>query len=307
MSTDEFSLKPLVFISPEVRQDDEIVKYLRHRMGTRRKVSKGSLKTYSNALFVCRYRLGKPLSGATIDELDTLISDMQERKLKGRGGYSDATANLFKVVLRDFYFYVGKRDLAEQIETDKVKEKPLENVPTDEKVGEILGLCGVLEVRTLVLTIYSTGGRISELIGDPKLDRPPALIENFDTEMKMLKIVGKGGRQEDLPLVLRTEQAVTELKNFIGGRRSGPIFSIKYWKAYKAFKQVGKLAGVPNFTPHKLRHAFGTCLGKAGTELQRRQILLRHARPDTSTRYSHIELKDAMHEVERLKEAGKIC
>lgn len=300
-------LKSPVFIPSEVRQDPEIARYLQHRRGMRRKVSKGSMQTYTNALFVCRHALKKPLSQATTEDLDMLFSSMGTKKLKGRGGYSDATINLFKVLLRDFYFHAGKKDLAEQIESDKIRQKPLENIPTDEKIDDILGFCGDREMRCFLLTAYSTGARVSELIGDPDLNRPPAMIENLDTGNKMLKIIGKGGNQENLPFVLRPMQTIAEIRDLIGERKTGPIFTLKYWRVYRTFRRLGKLAGIPNFTPHKLRHAFGTRLGKAGAELQKTQVLMRHARPDTTTRYSHIELKDAMQEVERLKEAGKLC
>ena len=70
-----------------------------------------------------------------------------------------------------------------------------------------------------------------------------------------------------------------------------------YNKLRGIVKLIGQRNGVPEVHPHCFRHYYATTLIKLGVDIRRVQILLGHARIDTTTRYTHLTQREVGDEV----------
>ncbi len=180
------------------------------------------------------------------------------------------------------------------------QEKPLPVFLSVDDVFRLLGgvpTAGFLEIRdrAILEVLYSTGIRVSELVG---LD-----WEDIDFRLGILKVLGKGSKERIVPVgevalqALRdygVDQGKTRSRaakgetpvflNRLGGRittRSVARIVDKYLRATGIAVRIG---------PHGLRHTFATHLLNSGADLRAIQELLGHASLSTTQRYTHVNL-----------------
>jgi integrase/recombinase XerC len=143
---------------------------------------------------------------------------------------------------------------------------------------------------TAVLTLlYGAGLRIDEALG---LSRKAAPLGD------MLRIVGKGKKARDVPVLAACRDAVEAYTKlcphklgpndalFVGvqGRR------LKAGIVQKRLRDLRLHLGLPEkTTPHALRHSFATHLLGAGADLRAIQELLGHASLSTTQRYTNVD------------------
>jgi len=157
---------------------------------------------------------------------------------------------------------------------------------------------------------YASGLRLSELVG---LD-----VEDLNLTAKMVRVLGKGGKQRIVPFNNSTATAVRAyLKDrelLIGqegrdgrdrknpsspSRRSSlssPLF-VNYRGTRLTVRSVDRLvrrhvascSTRMGISPHALRHSFATHLLQRGADLRAIQELLGHARLSTTQRYTHVD------------------
>jgi integrase/recombinase XerD len=148
--------------------------------------------------------------------------------------------------------------------------------------------------RTLALVelLYSTGMRVSELVGLPAAAARQR--ENF------IAIAGKGGRERIVPISPDARAAVLRCVEFAAGadprgdRRF--LFAADSGAGHltrQAFARDLKAlcirAGLPaSVSPHVLRHAFASHLLQNGADLRVVQQLLGHADISTTQIYTHV-------------------
>jgi len=159
-------------------------------------------------------------------------------------------------------------------------------VPTREQVLELASRISNRKHRTAVLLAYGSGLRVSELVG---LD-----VGDVDVPNAMLRIRNGKGNKDRLTVL---SAALTDDLNWLMGNRPpmAPLFSSEAggrWSV-RSMQHVmararGLMATPVRITPHSLRHAFATHLLEGGTDLRVIQLLLGHARIQTTTRYAHM-------------------
>ncbi|MGR3303483.1 MAG: tyrosine recombinase, partial [Candidatus Scalindua sp.] len=148
-------------------------------------------------------------------------------------------------------------------------------------------------------TLYSTGIRVSELVG---LDE-----KDIDFFGGMIKVTGKGKKERIVPIGSHAIKALNEYLNSESKRKkyekkkvsqiSGnePLFLNKYGNRLTA-RSVGrsldkylKMSGINLLTsPHTFRHSFATHLLDKGADLRSVQELLGHSSLSTTQIYTHI-------------------
>ncbi len=150
--------------------------------------------------------------------------------------------------------------------------------------------------KAMLEVLYSTGLRVSELIG----------LRVGDLEMKMgcLRCIGKGDKERLVPVGRKAIEAVqnylSEARPFLlrkGGpgpttpylfinRLGGKLSRVGVWKILSDYGRHAGLRG--RLTPHKLRHSFATHLLERGADLRSVQLMLGHADISTTQIYTHV-------------------
>lgn len=161
----------------------------------------------------------------------------------------------------------------------KVKQKVPEAL-TNEEVEKVLAVARERSYRDylMIKTILYCGLRISELLSLTK----ESLVEVKGR--KVLRVIGKGGKERFIPL---PEKFSRELEEYMETIKTEKLFSLTYQGAKYIFDRIKKKSGV-NLHPHKLRHTFATILVDKGVDIRIIQAFLGHASPNTTARYAKV-------------------
>jgi site-specific recombinase XerD len=160
-----------------------------------------------------------------------------------------------------------------------------------EEVARLINAAGTLFRRTLLMTLYATGMRRSELAC--------LKVSDIDSQRMILRVVeGKGGKDRDLPLspalleTLREYWRWRKPKTYLFPSRDprrGPEQPISDKTVWIACNEAAHCAGIrKRVTPHTLRHSWATHLLEAGTDLRTIQVLLGHGDLETTAQYLHL-------------------
>jgi integrase/recombinase XerD len=212
----------------------------------------------------------------------------QARKL------APATVRQHASALRFFFVKTLKRHFfREYIPMPKCRRR-LPTVLSPEEVTGLIDSAGNLYHRTLLMTLYSTGMRRSELCRLKTTD--------IDSQRMIIRIrQGKGRQDREVPLspklldTLRVYWRWMKPKTFlfpgtVNGRRADvPITSNVVWLACR---QAAQTAGIKkHLSPHTLRHSYATHLLEAGADLRTIQLLLGHSELEHTLVYLHLSHK----------------
>jgi site-specific recombinase XerD len=200
-----------------------------------------------------------------------------------------ASVNQAACALRFFYGKVlGQPDRAFEIPMAKTPER-LPQVLSRDEVQRLFDHCPDLRARTLLMTTYAAGLRLSEVcnlhLGD---------IESAPDRMCIKVRQGKGGKDrytllspqllDSLRLYWRVERPREYL--FPNKRRTGPMDQSMAQRLYHAARSAAGIAHGGGI--HTLRHSFATHLLESGVDLYSIQRLLGHGHISTTMRYLHL-------------------
>ena len=186
--------------------------------------------------------------------------------------------------LRFLYKVTLKREWAvEKIPLPKRPHK-LPVILSREEVSHFFECIGNLKYRTMLMTAYAGGLRISEVIH--------LKICDIDSQRMVLRIdQGKGNRDRYVMLspqlleVLRHWWRVARPEHWLfPGKIPGQ--PITKDAVEQACQKAHRLCGISKpITPHSSRHAFATHLLESGTDVRKIQLLLGHRSLETTSRY----------------------
>lgn len=152
-----------------------------------------------------------------------------------------------------------------------------------------------LRNHAMLLLLYSTGVRVSELVQLP--------LASLNMAAGFLRVMGKGRKERLIPF---GEQAAAQLDIYLQqgrplllkGRKSEHLFisnrgrSMTRLRFWQILKESARAAGInKEISPHMLRHSFATHLLSHGADLRAVQMMLGHADIATTQIYTHIEQK----------------
>jgi site-specific recombinase XerD len=210
--------------------------------------------------------------------------------------------------LRFLYLKVlCRRFSRDDLPLPKLLRRQIPVVLSPDEVARLISAAANLRDRTILMTLYSTGMRRSELCHL----RP----EDIDKERMVVRIrQGKGGKDREVPLSqnlldqLRVYFRSVKHKNgcLFPSRQGGPITDKVVWLVCRA---ATRRAGITKAVhPHTLRHSFATHLFDNGAELPVIQTLLGHADPRDTMIYLHLatrKLRQAPNPLDTLGPAGQ--
>jgi integrase/recombinase XerD len=148
--------------------------------------------------------------------------------------------------------------------------------------------------RAMLELMYATGLRVTELVS---LDVSGVQLEG---EKPYVRLVGKGNRERQIPLLDQPVQEISEYIRFarprlVGERDETALFVNRrgerltrqgFWLILKGYALEAGIRG--RVTPHTLRHSFATHMLRGGMDIHKVQELLGHANISTTQVYTQV-------------------
>ncbi len=235
----------------------------------------------------------KPLENITHVDVRLFLARMKENKFSKRSVARKMAClrSFFRFLCREGYI---KTNPAAGLQTPKLEKRLPLFLGTDEVVKliespDLSDLYGLRD-RAILETLYSSGIRVSELVGINK--------ENIDFISGVLKVYGKGKKERLAPIgdrALRAIRNYLEKQGSSGIKEKKAIFLNKSGRRMTdravrrvVEKYIRKTSLNEKISPHSLRHSFATHLLDRGADLRAVQELLGHANLSTTQIYTHV-------------------
>jgi len=255
----------------------------------RRNYSDGTIRHHLRSVTEFAEHFGKQPDKLGLDELRSYqVYLLKERKL-APGSVVNHVAGL-----RFFFVKTLKRHEYRDFLPYPKEQQRLPTVLSLEEVARLINASGTLYRRALLMTLYATGMRRSEVAH--------LKIGDLDSQRMIIRVDrGKGGKSRDLPLTPALLETLREYwrwrqpQMYLFPSRSPrrgtdqPISDKMVWIACREAAQQAKLR--KRVTPHTLRHSWATHLLEAGTDLRTIQVLLGHGDLETTAKYLHLSAK----------------
>jgi integrase/recombinase XerD len=236
------------------------------------------------------------LEGVSRDDLVDFLAGLYRMNLESR------TVARHLVTLRNFFRFAQIQELITtdptiNLESPKIRrslpgylrleevERLLEQPDSTTALG--------LRDRAMLEILYSTGLRVSELIG--------LRVSDLDSQVGCVRCIGKGDKERIVPvgrkaLVIVEKYLRDARPKLLGRLRGSPTLfvnrrgvSLSRVGVWKILSGYGKRAGLRvSLTPHMLRHSFATHLLERGADLRSVQLMLGHADISTTQIYTHV-------------------
>lgn len=246
----------------------------------------------------------------TVREFRLYLSHNYKNPYKGE--LKRQTQNYFLVALRSFFKYLIRQKLSvispEMIELGKTRDRNIKHL-SEEKLTQLFNAVDATDIiglrnRTILEVLFSTGLRVSELVG---LNRDQVNLRTGE-----FGVIGKGGKGR---VVFLSTNAKEWLQKYFDRRNdpyrplflrySGPKSDdelndekqrLSVRSIERMIEKYRLIAGIPiRIGPHVLRHSYATDLLSHGADIRSVQEMLGHKNIATTQIYTHItnaRLKD---------------
>jgi len=212
--------------------------------------------------------------------------------LTDEAGLGPGTRVVVAAALRFLYHKTLKVDWPIDYIPRAKRNAKLPVVLSQTEVTRFLAAAIGLRHRAMLMTLYGTGLRVSELTH--------LAVGDIDRARKVIHVrCGKGARDRYailsprllsvLDAYLKAAQPTDWL--FPGQTAGRPVTNHAVYKVCLAAARRARLS--KRVTPHTLRHCFATHLLEAGTDLRTIQVLLGHRSLRTTTTYLHVAATSA--------------
>ena len=249
--------------------------------------------------FCSRYRLN--ILEVSHKELRTFVAYLRKQELNSRSIARKVST------LKQFYKFLIREDKIQNDPADllSIVQKSV-RLPKHLSVEEMFRLIASAEGNTnveirdraLLEMWYGTGARVSEMA--------QLKIANIDLESKVVKIVGKGGKERIVPL---SQDAIQWAQRYLSIRHQWILdHNLKETKIFflsrvgKAFTRQGIWNLLKRYVkrsqisrkvwPHMIRHSFATHVLRGGADLRAVQELLGHKSIATTEIYTHLAIEN---------------
>ena len=301
---------------------NNIVKFLEY-CEIDRNLSPNTIKMYDFYLADFKSFLTKYLKKEKISLQDVNSENVKKYRIylnrkpaKGKfnENYKISTQKTFLVCLRSFLKYLIVIEKMETLSPDEVilgksegripkflQEEDLKSIFSVQNMAKRSGI----RDKSILLTLYSTGLRVSELVN--------LNIDDINLNTGEFPVIGKGRKVRTVYL---SPAAIDSLRRYLNTRRDefkplflrysgikmkpedfdGESLRLTVRSVQRMVKKYVENAGVAvDATPHTLRHSFATTLLSQGADLRSVQELLGHSNVSTTQIYTHVtnkQLKD---------------
>jgi len=239
--------------------------------------SKETIKAYIRFNLDFLEFIQKPIELINIDDIKKYLGHLISKR-----GFAPRTLNLARSALFFYYNDVRHSGFA-NIKTPKIARQ-LPTILTRSEVQMLIEHAGSRKSRLMIEMLYSSGIRVSELVGmrtsQLELDSKTAWVRS-----------GKGSKDR---LVILSQILVDKLREYLKEHNTEYVFQgrkgpLTTRNIQLLVSKAAKAAGINKVvTPHTLRHSFATHLLENGTDIRLIQELLGHSDLSTTQIYTHV-------------------
>ena len=233
-----------------------------------------------------------------LEEIDKNIKTIDTNDLRNYLTYYQNKNNCSKVtidnvrrILSSFFSWLEDEDYIikspirriHKIKTTKI----IRETYTDETIEKLRDGCEEIRDLALIDFLASTGVRVGELV---KLNR-----EDINFEDRSCIVFGKGSKEREVYFDARTK---LHLEKYLSLRKdSNPALFVSLLSPYDRLeisgveirlKKLGKDLDLQRVHPHKFRRTMATKAIDKGMPIEQVQILLGHAKIDTTLQYAMV-------------------
>jgi site-specific recombinase XerD len=221
------------------------------------------------------------VSSLTKDQVQAYLLWLLEKR-----GYSFANLHTAINALK-FYFEKVEGRGKEFYDLPRPKKRfKLPSILSEEEIIALIQKTRNLKHRALLMTAYSSGLRVSELVS--------LKIKDVDSKRMLLHVrEAKGGKDRMVPLsqklllTLREYVAEYKPKEYLFEGEGNEPYSSR--TAQEVLREAKKKAGIEKKgSIHMLRHSYATHLLEAGTDIRYIQAFLGHNSLKTTMLYTHV-------------------
>ena len=252
----------------------------------RRNYAKSTVEAYTSALRDFAKYFHKPPDQLGPEHIRQFqLHLLRDRKLAA------STVKQRMAAVQFFFVRTLKRAyLREDFPYPKVPRR-LPEILSQEEVARLIESASNLSHRAILMTLYSTGMRRSELVR--------LKVGDVDSRRMVIHVrQGKGSKDRDVPLSQKLLETLREYWRCVKpetylfpgqpGKRGSdvPLTAKAVWHAcHGAVRRAGIQKRI---SPHSLRHSYATHLLESGADLHTIQLLLGHADMRHMTVYLHL-------------------
>jgi integrase/recombinase XerD len=263
---------------------------------TARRYSEKAQKAYVRHIRTFTAFLGRSPDTATKEDLRHFQLHLAQQQI------SAGSINAAIAALRFFFTVTLEQpDVVRPLRTvNEPRRTPV--VLSQEEVARLLEAAPGLKYKAALSVAYGAGLRVSEVAS--------LKVSDIDSERMMLRVEqGKGQRDR---YVMLSPQLLELLRNWWRAARppvwlfpgQNPINPITPRQLNRAVTAAKDLAGISKrVSPHTLRHSFATHLLEQGVDIRVIQVLLGHAKLETTALYTRVAgnvVRDIKSPLERL-------
>ena len=249
------------------------------------------LRGYSDATREAYQRLNESFQ----THLDKDIEDATRSDIKGflasliNDGKASSTVAQAKSAILFYQNDVLDKDIS-GVQTPKI-EQTLPVVLTPKEIKDLIDAPSHQKTRTIIMMLYSSGLRVSELVDLSWDDLEP------DQQVGWVR-GGKGNKDRMITLSQRVINNLAELDDNTTYVFPGQNGQMTTRNVQQIVKRAAKKADIDKkVTPHTLRHSYATHLLEEGNDLRLIQELLGHSNLQTTEIYTHVS-NDAKKDVD---------
>lgn len=165
------------------------------------------------------------------------------------------------------------------------KERKLPVVLSAAEVVQFFAALRSLKYRTVLMTAYATGLRLSEVLH--------LRVSDVDSQRRVIRVhLGKGHKDREVMLspklleLLRQYWKQYHPQTWLFPGHGGPLSPSSVQRACVEARRCSGLG--KKVSSHSLRHSFATHLLEAGVDLRTIQLLMGHRSLSTTARYLHV-------------------
>ena len=274
---------------------DKFLEYMRYE----RNRSPRTVQEYEDDLRMFESFFKNKDSQVSWESVDSdLIRDWLESMMDS--GHAATSVNRRLSALRSLFRFALSRHLVEKDPAHVIvgpkNSKPLPAFVREQDMNRLLDGEEMwqdnfddLRARTIIILLYHTGVRVSELTG---MD-----VSSLDMYDSYIKVRGKGNKERVVPfgeeLKAGLEKYLVARESF-AGMKDGPLFVDDRLRRMSPDQvraivknNLSKVTTQKKRSPHVLRHSFATAMLNNGAGIESVKKLLGHAKISTTEIYTH--------------------